>query len=113
MGPAITAAQTAAVVLLAAPAATMLLGSPAPAAPFPVVGGYGFDWLKPRTTQCRRITQAEAATFQSCRFAPAGHAFGLPSAHHSCVAPGRSEILVYGSPAQCTEAFETMQSNEP
>ena len=59
------------------------------------------------------ITPAEAATFRSCRFFPDGQAFGLPSAHHACLAPGRSEILVYGSPAQCAEAFQTMQANEP
>ena len=113
MGPAIAVAQAAAVLLLAAPAAAMLLASPAIAEPFPVVGGYGFDWLQPKTTQCRHITPAEAATFRSCRFFPDGQAFGLPSAHHACLAPGRSEILVYGSPAQCTEAFQMMQAHEP
>lgn len=113
MGPAIAVAQAAAVLLLAAPAAALLLASPAIGEPFPVVGGYGFDWLKPKTSHCRRITQVEAASFRSCSFSPAGHAFGLPSAYHTCGAPGRSEILVYGSPAQCAEAFQTMQANEP
>jgi len=122
MRPVPTAAPSAAVVLCAAAAAALLLGAagtallpaaPAAANPFPVVGGYGFDWLKPKTSQCRRITQAEATTFRSCSFSPAGHAFGLPSAYHTCGAPGRSEILVYGSPAQCAEAFQTMQAHEP
>ena len=113
MRPVLTAAQAAAVVLFAAAAAAQLPAAPAAANAFPVVGGTSFDWLKPKTTVCRRITQAEAATFRSCRFWPDGQAFGLPSAYHTCVAPGRSEILVYGSPAQCAEAFQTMQANEP
>ena len=113
MRPVPTAAPIAAVVLFAAPAAALLLASPAIAEPFPVVGGYGFDWLKPKTSQCRRITQVEAASFRSCSFSPAGQAFGLPSAYHTCGAPGRSEILVYGSPAQCAEAFQMMQAHEP
>ena len=113
MRPVPTAAPIAAVVLFAAPAAALPPAAPAAATPFPVVGGSGFDWLQPKTTQCRRITPAEAATFRSCRFFPDGQAFGLPSAHHACLAPGRSEILVYGSPAQCAEAFQTMQANEP
>ena len=118
MRPVPTAAASAAVVLVAAllvgaAGAAPLPAAPGAAKPLPVVGGTGFDWLQPKTTQCRRITPAEAATFRSCRFFPDGQAFGLPSAHHDCLAPGRSEILVYGSPAQCAEAFQTMQANEP
>lgn len=122
MRPVPTTAPSTAVVRFAAAAAALLLGAagPAllPAAPaaanaFPVVGGYGFDWLKPKTSRCRRITPVEAASFQGCRFSPDGQAFGLASAYHTCQAPGRSEILIYGSPAQCDEAFQTMQAHEP
>ncbi|MCP9791760.1 hypothetical protein [Vulcanococcus limneticus] len=94
-------------------AAVVLLASPALADGFPVVGGYGFDWLKPKTTSCHRITQAEANAFKACRYSASGNAFGLPSSYHSCVAPWRSEVLIYASQAKCAAAFNTMQANEP
>jgi hypothetical protein len=33
-----------------------------------VVGGYGFDWLKPDSARCRPITQNDADRFSACRF---------------------------------------------
>ncbi|MCS5700992.1 hypothetical protein NZK32_18280 [Cyanobium sp. FGCU-52] len=95
-------------------AALLLLGAaPSRAQPFPVLGGYGFDWLKPDTASCRPISRREAERFQACRFEPSGNAFGLPSSHHSCKAPGRSETLVYETRAQCEAALETMRANAP
>jgi len=89
-----------------------LLGSSACAAGFPIAGAYGFDWLKPKTAQCNRITPAVAAKLDPCEFADSG-AFGLPLAHHTCRAGKQSEIIVFKSLAQCTEALQTMRANAP
>jgi hypothetical protein len=91
----------------------LLGGAPSRAQPFPVVGGYGFDWLKPDTARCRPISQRDADRFSACRFEPSGHAFGLPSSYHSCTAPGRSETLVYETRSKCEAALETMRGNAP
>ena len=82
------------------------------AADFPVAGAYGFDWLKPKTAQCKRITPEQAAKFGPCEFADNG-AFGLPLAHHTCRAAKQSELIVLKTLAQCTEALETMRANAP
>ena len=95
-------------------AASVLLGAvPSRAQPFPVVGGYGFDWLKPDTPLCRPISQRDADRFQVCRFEPSGNAFGIRSSYHRCTAPGRSETLVYDTRAHCEASLETMSSNAP
>lgn len=77
----------------------------------PVVGGYGFDWLQPTTTRCRRITAADQSHFRSCMFRPSGHAFGLAFPYQECSISAHSQMLIYASPAVCQEAFETMQAN--
>ncbi|HET9206343.1 MAG TPA: hypothetical protein VFO28_08920 [Burkholderiaceae bacterium] len=89
-----------------------LLCASAWAAGFPIAGAYGFDWLKPKTAQCKRITPEAAAKFRTCEFADSG-AFGLPLAHHTCRAGKHSEVIVLKSLAQCTEALETMRANAP
>jgi hypothetical protein len=94
-------------------AVVLLFTSPVLANEFPVVGGYGFDWLKPQTTKCQRITRADAKEFSSCTFSPSGYAFGHPSSYHTCKAAGRSEYLIYASQAKCAKAFETMEGNAP
>ena len=91
----------------------LLFSSPVLAKEFPRVGGYGFDWLKPKTTQCRRITPSDAEKFKTCEFSAAGYAFGLLSTYHQCVVSARSEYFIYESKAKCLEAFETMQANGP
>jgi len=92
--------------------ALALAGSSVVAADFPVAGAYGFDWLKPRSAQCRRITPEQATKFTACEFADSG-AFGLPLAHHTCRAGKRSEYIVLETLAHCTEALETMRANAP
>lgn len=77
----------------------------------PVVGGYGFDWLQPSTTSCRRITAADRSRFRSCVFRPSGNAFGLPLPYQECTISAHSQVLIYASPALCQEAFDTMQAN--
>jgi hypothetical protein len=97
----------------------VLITSQALAADFPVEGSYGFDWLQPQTTSCRRITRDDAKRFSSCEFSASGNAFGLPSSYHKCaVSPrcprsSRSEFFIYASREGCQEALETMQSNGP
>ena len=78
-----------------------------------MVGGYGLDWLKPDSARCRPITQNDADRFSACRFEPAGNAFGLPSSYHRCLAPGRSETLIYETRARCEAALETRRGNAP
>jgi hypothetical protein len=78
-----------------------------------VVGGYGFDWLKPDAARCRLISKRDADRFSACRFEPSGNAFGLPSSYHSCKAPGRSDILAYETRARCEAALVTMRANAP
>lgn len=80
---------------------------------FPVVGGYGFDWLKPQTAKCRRITQQDKDHFKTCEFLAKGNAFGLPLAHHTCKSSAKSEHFIYETRRQCQEAIETMQANSP
>ena len=80
---------------------------------FPVAGGYGFDWLKPKSAKCRVISAEQAATFKKCEFSKNGNAFGLPSSYHTCIAPGRSEYFIYESKAKCVDALETMNANGP
>ena len=89
-----------------------LVVSPAGAAEFAVAGAYGFDWLQPKSAQCRRITPERATRFGTCEFADSG-AFGLPLAHHTCRAGRRSEYIVLKTLAHCTEALETMRANAP
>lgn len=93
--------------------ALLLFPLAASAAEFPVVGGWGFDWLAPKSAKCRRIEAADAARFRKCEFLSPGGAFGLTLPYHRCTAPGRSEHLVYATRAQCTEALETMRANAP
>lgn len=84
----------------------------AAAGEFAVVGGYGFDWLKPKQARCARIAPADAARFKPCTFAPSG-AFGLDLAYHSCPLPRGGEVIVLASMAACRAALETMQANAP
>ena len=82
------------------------------AAEFALVGGYGFDWLKPKQARCARITPADAARFKACTFAASG-AFGLELAYHSCPLQRGGEMIVLQSKAACQQALETMQANAP
>lgn len=81
---------------------------------FPIAGGYGFDWAKPTTARCKRITQADSEKFKKCEFSDAENgAFGLPLANHTCRVSSRSEYMIYSSRANCVTALETMQSHAP
>lgn len=81
-------------------------------AEFPIVGGYGFDWLKPDTTRCRTITTKDVATFKKCEFIDSG-TFGLPLASHACRVARHSEYFILRTKAECKDALETMRANAP
>lgn len=80
-------------------------------ATFPVVGGYGFNWLEPATAQCALIKQTDVQRFTACTYEGSG-AFGLSLRFHTCAAPD-AEFLIFSSPSECQEALETMQANAP
>ncbi|MBH9553065.1 hypothetical protein [Inhella gelatinilytica] len=80
---------------------------------FKVVGGVGFDWLKPEEAQCRVIRLRDLDGFQRCEFHASGAAFGLQGAYHQCRASPSSEYLIYANRAQCLKALATMRANAP
>lgn len=80
---------------------------------FSVVGGYGFNWLKPKSAKCQPISTKQAATFKKCEFFAKGQSFGLPLSHHTCMGSGRDEYLIYKTKSQCVEAIETMHAHAP
>lgn len=79
-----------------------------------VVGGFGFNWSKPRQAACREVTTRMAQDFEGCEFSPSG-AFGLPLAYHACRLKGkdRGEVMVFSKKAECQRALETMRANGP
>jgi hypothetical protein len=79
---------------------------------FSLVGGYGFDWLKPQSTRCTKITAKEAEKFKNCDYSKE-HAFGLDMYAYACRVNARSEFIVLKTKPQCQDAFETMQANAP
>ena len=89
----------------------LAIGS-AVAGEFAVVGAHGFDWTRPKSARCKRITADDAAHFKPCTFAPSG-AFGLDLAYHSCPRKGGGEVIVLATLAACQEALDTMQANAP
>lgn len=79
---------------------------------FPTVGSYGFDWLKPRSARCKRITEKDARKFTNCRYSR-DYAFGLDLDAYSCRVDSRIEYILLKTSAQCKQALETMQANGP
>jgi len=81
-------------------------------ATFPIVGSYGFDWLKPQSTRCTQIMAKKATKFKHCNCSK-DYAFGLDLFAYSCKVNARSEYILLKTKSQCQEAFETMQANAP
>jgi hypothetical protein len=79
---------------------------------FPVVGGWGFDWLHPARARCREIAAKDAERFRACRYSKE-FAFGLDMMAYACKADGRAEFVIFRTKNDCREAFETMQANAP
>lgn len=92
--------------LLALLIATVRSGA---AEPLPTVGSYGFDWLKPNTTKCRKISASDLKTFKSCKTPSGGFGQFVPT--HTCRVDNRSEWIIYSTKVQCADEFETMQAN--
>lgn len=87
-------------------------GAFATEAGFPIIGSYGFDWLKPQSTRCSQITASEATKFKHCNYSK-DYAFGLDLFAYSCRVNARSEYILLKTKSQCQDAFETMQANAP
>ena len=77
---------------------------------FPIIGGYGFDWLKPKSTRCTQITPKIAKRFKDCKYSKE-YAFGLDLFAYSCKLNAHSEYILLKTKAQCQEVLETMQAN--
>lgn len=76
----------------------------------PAPGGYGFDWLKPNSTKCRPVTEAQVKQFKSCEASPG---FGGPKPLRACRVSARSEWIIYATRAQCEDELGTMRANAP
>ncbi len=74
---------------------------------------YGFDWFKPETTRCLKLTPALTARFRQCQLHDPGNAFGLDFPMRVCQSGPESEFMVYATRKQCQEALETMRANAP
>jgi hypothetical protein len=79
---------------------------------FPLLTGYGFNWLDPATASCDRLPVSDIRQIKSCEFHPTG-AFGLDHPYHACKIAQRREFLIFNSVDACMEALETMHANAP
>lgn len=77
----------------------------------PTPGSYGFDWLHPDTTRCRKISQQEIDGYVSCEKTQRGFGEYVPT--HACRAGKSSEWIIYATRKECQAEFETMQANGP
>ena len=78
----------------------------------PSVGSYGFNWLKPETAKCQKITEDCLKEFKTCRKNTKTGGFGEHKPTHVCQA-AEGEWIIYANKAQCQDEFETMQANAP
>ena len=75
------------------------------------VGRYGFNWSKPDTATCERVTEALAARFSECHPGDT-ESFTGKRDHLVCSLPD-GEFLAFPDRARCVEELETMQANAP
>lgn len=78
-------------------------------------GQYGFDWLHPKSTKCKKLDQAFIRKLEkakaTCTEREPGESFGVDvGPWHSCAA-GDQEWLIFATRENCVEAFETMMAN--
>ena len=78
-------------------------------------GRYGFDWLHPKSTRCKKLDQAFIRKLEkakaTCTEREPGESFGIDvGPWHSCAA-GDQEWLIFATRENCIEAFETMMAN--
>jgi hypothetical protein len=88
------------------------------AKPTPVAelsGRFGFDWLHPESTKCRKLDRAFVAKLEkasaTCEEREPGESFGVDGGPwHSCAA-GDQEWMIFSTKKICIEMFETMMAN--
>ena len=75
----------------------------------PAPGSYGFNWLDPESSTCRKLTDEDLAAFKKCTSSK--NAFGVDIDSLACPVDAMVEMIVYSTEAQCQQAFEAMQAN--
>lgn len=79
----------------------------------PPTGSFGFDWLKPQSSKCRKLSAKDIEHFGHCAPTREEHGFGQHKPTHKCRVNARSEWIIYASKKQCEEEFATMEANAP
>jgi hypothetical protein len=114
--PRVAAAAVASVVAPSRSARAATIPSPGPPLPASALEGrYGFDWLKPASAQCTELVGPLLASLEGalCTQRKPGESFGVDRGPwHSCKL-GRSEWMIFPTPAVCEEMRETMKANAP
>jgi len=76
-------------------------------------GSYGFNWLKPESSKCQKITEARLEKFKTCRKSTETDGFGGENRPtHICQDAEGGEWIIYATNAQCQDEFEIMKANE-
>src|SRR4029453_4187048 len=78
----------------------------------PVVGSFGFDWLRPNSARCEVISESLRKRFIQCEFRSTG-AFGLSDPLHVCRVSDRSEYMIFETKSVCVNNLATMKANAP
>jgi hypothetical protein len=78
-------------------------------------GRFGFDWLHPTSTKCRKLDRAFVAKLEkaqaTCQERDPGESFGVDvGPWHSCAA-GDQEWVIFATKKICVEMFETMMAH--
>lgn len=77
----------------------------------PPDGGFGFDWLRPKSARCQPIERSLIERFRSCERHDG--AFGLSDPVHVCRIDARSEFMIFASRTACARNLEAMHANAP
>jgi hypothetical protein len=89
----------------------LLLSLSQPASATSPDGGFGFDWLRPKSATCQPIVRSLIARFRACERHDG--AFGLSDPVHVCRIDERSEFMVFASRAACSRNLYAMRANAP
>ena len=78
-------------------------------------GRFGFDWLHPESTKCRKLDRAFVTKLEkaqaTCQEREPGESFGVDRGPwHSC-AVSDQEWMIFATKKICIEMFETMMAN--
>ena len=72
----------------------------------PPEGGFGFDWLRPKSAKCQPIERSLIARFRTCERHDG--AFGLSDPVHVCRIDGRSEFMIFASRTACASSTTSL-----